>query len=187
MGSVYVPTMPSHSKRMRPQRARQMLRRLAAVVLLSLLCATIPGCEYTYEETRAPLPTAPTFTDPTIPRDPAQNRPVSGDELKAWVEEVLLNLRGQVFHTGSGLLAPGETKIEKTVQLPAGSYVVTLACRSTRQVAFVVQNGDLALVDLRLQCGTARVNVVQLAADSILSVTSTATRSANYAFRVSRI
>lgn len=166
---------------------------LAAValstVLLTVLGTGVSACEYSYDEVRAPLPTtpSPSFTDPTLPRDPNRNQPVTGDELKAWTEEVLPNIQGQTFYTGSGLLGPGESRTDETVQLPAGSYAVTLACRSRRRVAFTVQNGENVLVDLMVQCGTARVNVVQLTTDAILKVTSRATGSANYAFRVSRL
>jgi hypothetical protein len=62
-----------------------------------------------------------------------------------------------------------------------------LACRSRRNVSFVVENGDVALVDLMVQCGTTKVNVVHVSSDGVLTVTATASRAANYAFRVSRI
>lgn len=171
------------------RKAGRQRTMLAAVALSAVLCGSVSACEYTYDEVRGPVPTVPTptFTDPTLPRDPNRNRPVTGDELKAWTEEVLPSIQGQTFYTASGLLTSGESRTDQTVQLPAGSYAVTLACRSTRRVAFTVQNGENVLVDLMVQCGTARVNVVQLTTDAILKVTSRATNTANYAFRVSRL
>lgn len=169
-------------------RARLAPNRLAAVVLATLCCGSLSACEYTYEDTRAPLPEATSsVTNPSLPRDPLRNNPVTGDEIEAWAEEVLPSLRGEAFHTKSGLLAPGESQSDQTAQLPVGTYAITLACRSRRQVGFVVQNGDVALVDLMVRCGTTKVNVVHLASDSVLTVTATASRAANYAFRVSRI
>ena len=174
----------------RVRESRAPRKRLTAVVLGVLIAilagGSLSACEYSYDDTRAPLPAA-TFTDPSLPRDPNRNTPVTGEAIDAWAEEILPNLRGQTFHTAFGLLAPGESRADQTVQLPAGSYAVTLACKSRRQVGFVVQNGDLALIDLMVQCGSARVNVVQLASESVLVVTATASRSANYAFRVSKI
>ncbi|MBT2515064.1 hypothetical protein J7E82_16405 [Arthrobacter sp. ISL-30] len=161
--------------------------RLAAVVLATLCCGSLSACEYTYEDTRAPLPAATSYTNPSLPRDPLRNNPVTGDDIEAWAEEVLPSLRGQAYHTKSGLLAPGESQSDQTAQLPVGTYAITLACRSRRQVGFVVQNGDVALVDLMVQCGTTKVNVVHVQSDSVLTVTATASRAANYAFRVSRI
>ena len=89
----------------------------AAVVLSGVLAAgaALSGCEYVYDDGRGPLPsaTAPPFTDAALPQDPRRNLPVSGAELDAWVEQVLPDTAGQVFHTGFGLLqaahhAPGE-------------------------------------------------------------------------------
>jgi hypothetical protein len=172
------------------RKSRAPRKRLTAVVL-EVLIATLAGgslsaCEYSYEDTRAPLPAA-TFTDPSLPRDPRRNTPVTGDEVQAWAEEVLPSLRGEPFHTKSGLLAPGESQSDETAQLPVGTYAITLACRSRRNVSFVVENGDVALVDLMVQCGTTKVNVVHVSSDGVLTVTATASRAANYAFRVSRI
>ncbi|MGO4493960.1 hypothetical protein AB4Y86_17945, partial [Arthrobacter sp. 2YAF22_2] len=63
----------------------------------------------------------------------------------------------------------------------------TLACRSTRRVSFTIADKENVLVDLSLLCGTSRVNVVQLAADTVLSVRIESLAPANFAYRVSRL
>jgi hypothetical protein len=174
--------------------APQVPRRAAAaaaVVLSAVLGvgAVLSGCEYVYDDGRGPLPTAtaPPFTDVTLPQDPRRDLPVSGAELDAWVKQVLPDTEGQVFHTGYGLLGPGATRTESTGYLPGGTYALTLACKSPRRVAFTVRDGEFALVDLSLRCGTSRVNVIHLSSDSVLTVEVTAQSSANFAYRVSRI
>jgi hypothetical protein len=112
---------------------------------------------------------------------------VSGQELDAWVHDVLPYAEGQVFHTGFGTLEADEERDETTARLPKGTYSLTLACRSARRVSFSIENGEIELVDLSLRCGTSRVNVVQLAADAALSIKVDANGPANYAYRVSRI
>lgn len=174
--------------------APQVPRRAAAaaaVVLATVLGvgAVLSGCEYVYDDGRGPLPsaTAPPFTDVTLPQDPRRDLPVSGAELDAWVKQVLPDTEGQVFHTGYGLLEPGATRTESTGYLPSGTYALTLACKSTRRVTFTVRDGEFALVDLSLRCGTSRVNVIHVSEDSILSVEVAAQSGANFAFRVTRI
>jgi hypothetical protein len=54
-------------------------------------------------------------------------------------------------------------------------------------VSFTVRNGEVALVDLSLRCGTSRVNVIYVSKDTVLSVEVTAQTAANFAFRFSRI
>jgi hypothetical protein len=115
------------------------------------------------------------------------NRPVSGADLNHWVAEVLPELQGQVFHTGYGLLDAGATRNETTTQLPSGTYALTLVCRSTRRVSFTIRDKESILVDLSLRCGTSRVNVVQLPADTVLTVRVESLASANFAYRVSRL
>ncbi|MDR6508899.1 DUF6023 family protein [Arthrobacter oryzae] len=163
----------------------------AAVVLSGLLAAgaALSGCEYVYDDGRGPLPsaTAPTFTDAALPQDPRRNLPVSGAELDAWVEQVLPETAGQVFHTGFGLLKAGTTRHESTGHLPSGTYSLTLACKSARRVSFTVRDGEFALVDLSLRCGTSRVNVIHVSEDSVLSMEVAAQSAANFAYRVSRI
>ncbi|WP_258073878.1 hypothetical protein [Arthrobacter sp. Y81] len=164
----------------------------AAAVVLSGVLATgtaLSGCEYVYDDGRGPLPsaTAPPFTDAALPQDPRRNLPVSGAELDAWVEQVLPDTAGQVFHTGFGLLRAATTRQESTGHLPSGTYALTLACKSPRRVSFTVRDGEFALVDLSLRCGTSRVNVIHVSEDSVLSVEVAAQSAANFAYRVSRI
>lgn len=173
---------------------RQVPRRhtaAAAVVLpISLAAgAVLSGCEYVYDDGRGPLPsaTAPSFTDAALPQDPRRNLPVSGAELDAWVDQVLPDTAGQVFHTSFGLLEAGVTRNGSTGHLPSGTYALTLACKSPRRVSFTVRDNEFALVDLSLRCGTSRVNVIHLSSDSVLTVEVTAQSAANFAYRVSRI
>ena len=70
---------------------------------------------------------------------------------------------------------------------PAAPDTVTLACRSTSRVAFSVRNEEEELIDLNLRCGTSRVNVVSLAADTVLTVKMEAISAANFAYRVNRL
>lgn len=178
----------------------------AAVVLCAAMLGSV-ACEYTYDEVRAPLPSATTTspTDVALPRDPALNTPVTGDAISEWAEDALPDSEGHTFHSGSGLLDAASTRTEETVQLPEGLYSVTLACRSPRRVAFTVRQDQAAqpsaavpespnprddaatLVDLSLQCSTTRVNVVQLTKASVLSITIRARSAANFAYRVNRI
>jgi hypothetical protein len=174
--------------------APQVQRRTAeaAAVVLSIALgvgAVLSGCEYVYDDGRGPLTsaTAPPVTDAALPQDPRRNLPVSGPELDAWVGEVLPETEGQVFHTGYGLLAAGASRKESTGQLPSGTYSLTLACKSPRRVTFTIRDGELALVDLSLRCGTSRVNVIHVSEDSLLSVEVAAQSAANFAYRVSRI
>ncbi|WP_251039927.1 hypothetical protein [Arthrobacter sp. ISL-72] len=174
--------------------APRVPRRAAAaagVVLSGALAAgaALSGCEYVYDDGRGPLPsaTAPRFTDAALPQDPRRNLPVTGAELDRWVEQVLPETEGQVFHTGFGLLEPGTTRRESTGQLPSGTYSLTLACKSPRRVSFTVRDGELALVDLSVRCGTSRVNVIHVSNDAVLSVEVAAQSGANFAFRVSRL
>ncbi|APX02705.1 hypothetical protein [Arthrobacter sp. QXT-31] len=173
----------------RAQRTLSLRAPAAAVVLFSVLAApALGGCEYSYDDGRGELPAAaPVVTDPVVPRDPLENMPVSGPELTAWAKEVLPDAEGQVFHTSYGSVSRGRSKTESTKQLPAGTYSLTLACRSGRRVAFTIRDSDFALVDLSLRCGTSRVNVVHLSEDSVLRVTVEARRDANFAYRISRI
>jgi hypothetical protein len=178
-----MPTAPAP----RPQRSRGAV---AAVALAAVIGCGLSACEYVYDDGRpaddAPSPSA-TFTDAALPQDPATNRPVSGPELNRWVAEALPETQGRVFHTGSGLLDAGATRNETTTQLPSGTYALTLACRSTRRVSFTIADKESVLVDLSLLCGTSRVNVVQLAADTVLSLRIESLAPANFAYRVSRL
>lgn len=169
-------------------------RPIAAVVLSSVLTASaLAACEYTYDDGRAPLPARPpVVTDPVLPRDPRADRTVSGEALKAWAQEALPDGNGQSFYISYGFLGSGESRTERTVQLPAGTYAVSLACRGARRASYLVrdsiaQDSSSAVVDLALECGTTRVNVVELPKSSVLVITVEAVRRANFAYRVSRI
>ena len=62
--------------------------------------------------------------------------------------------RGQVVHTGSGILAEGEIKSDVAAGLAVGTYALALVCRSQRRVTFTVRNDASTLVDLSLRCGS---------------------------------
>ncbi|MFJ4172161.1 hypothetical protein ACIPY3_21840 [Paenarthrobacter sp. NPDC089714] len=166
-------------------------RRLAsaAVVLLFGLGGTLTGCEYTYDDRGTPqaTPTAPAGSNVVLPPDPSLQQTVTGDALEEWAKSALPESQGRSFYSSSGYLSPGESKTEQTVQLPGGTYAVTLACRGTRRVTFTVRMGESDLVDLTLGCTNARVSVVQLDKDAILDITVGARSDANFAYRVSRL
>jgi hypothetical protein len=178
MGRFRAPTVP---RKRRP---------IAAVVLsCGLAAGALAACEYTYDDGRAPLPErpAPVITDPVLPRDPGLDQTVSGEALNAWVLAVLPGMNGQTFFTSYGFLGSGESRTEKTVQLPSGTYSVTLACRGSRQASFAVRDGTEALIELTINCGQTQVNVVALPKSTVLAVTIEAGRRANFAYRVTRI
>lgn len=163
---------------------------IPAVVLCGVLAGgTLVSCEYTYDDGRAQASSPPSavITDPVLPRDPALSQTVAGDELKAWALEVLPDVSGLSFYSSYGLLSRGESRAEETTQLPGGSYAVTLACRGAHSTEFTVRNGSDVLIELMLQCGTTRVNVLQLEKDAVLGITVTADAPANFAYRVSRV
>lgn len=170
-------------------RARKVPRRRRQIAAVVLSCAALAACEYTYDDGRAPLPErpAPVVTDPVLPRDPGLDRTVSGEALKGWAQEVLPDDNGQAFFTSYGFLGSGESRTERTVQLPAGTYTVALACRGARQASYSVRDGGEALIELTTDCGLTRVNVVELPKSTVLAVTIEAGRRANFAYRVSRI
>jgi hypothetical protein len=172
-----------------PVSAAPRTRTASAVGILLVLMLALAGCVYEYDDGSASGTdaSAPAFTDPALPQDPAANHPVSGAELDAWVAQVLPEAEGQVFHTNFGILDADEEREETTANLPEGSYALTLACRSPRRVSFSVGHDDVELVDLNLRCGTSRVNVVYLPADVTLIIKVEAKESANFAYRVSRI
>jgi hypothetical protein len=151
----------------------------------------LAGCAYEYEEdslSGSPASaSASAFADAAIPRDPGLSLPVSGAELDAWVRQVLPDAEGQVFHTGYGSLGADEERNETTTQLPEGSYSLTLACRSSKRVSFSIGNDDNDLVDLTLRCGTSRVSVIHLSADTVLTIKVDSDAPSNFAYRVSRI
>lgn len=168
-----------------------MSRRLAraAVGLLLVLSGTLAACEYTYDDggRSDSSPTQTAGNNVVLPPDPALEETVTGEDLKEWVKSALPESQGQSFYSSSGYLNAGESKTEQTVQLPGGTYAVTLACRGTRRVSFAVQLGETALVDLTLGCANARVSVLQLEKDAVLAITVGARSDANFAYRVSRL
>ena len=134
----------------------------------------------------------PTVTDPVLPRDPGADRTVSGEALKTWAQDALPDSNGQSFYTSYGFLGSGESRTERTVQLPAGTYTVSLACRGAQRASYLVRDSlepddSTAVVDLAMECGTTRVNVVELPKSTVLVITVEAARRANFAYRVSRI
>jgi hypothetical protein len=175
---------------MRGPRKRTAAAAVTACSVL-ILGTGLTACAYEYNESAAsdgpPPSSARTYTEAAIPLDPKRNVPVSGAELEAWAKQVLPDAAGQVFHTSYGSLGADEARNETTTALPEGSYALTLACRSSRRVSFRISKGEADLVDLTLRCGTARVNVIYLSADAILTVTVAADAAANFAYRVSRI
>lgn len=168
-----------------------MSRRLAraAVGLLLVAGGSLVACEYTYDDGgRADSsPTASAGNNVVLPPDPALEQTVTGEALEEWAKSALPESQGQSFYSSNGYLNPGESKTEQTVQLPGGTYAVTLACRGTRRVSFSVRLGENDLVDLTLGCANARVSVVQLETDAILAITVGARSDANFAYRVSRL
>ncbi|MDR6639971.1 hypothetical protein [Paenarthrobacter nitroguajacolicus] len=167
-----------------------MARRLAraAVVLLIALCGSLSGCEYTDDGDGRPE-AAPTASagNVVLPPDPELEQTVTGEALQEWAMSALPESQGKSFYSSSGYLNAGESKSEQTVQLPGGTYAVTLACRGTRRVMFAVKVGEAELVDLTLGCANARVNVVQLETDAVLSITVGSRSEANFAYRVSKL
>jgi hypothetical protein len=164
---------------------------IGACLALVASVALLAGCAYEFDEGTVSgsggSSAAPSPRNAAIPQDPGLNEPVSGAALDAWVLQVLPKAKGEVFHAGFGTLGSEEVRKETTSQLPAGTYALTLACRSTRRVSFSVEHGGNQLVDLSLRCGTSRVNVVVLAAGAVLTFKVEAYAPANFAYRVSRI
>ncbi|WP_426996891.1 hypothetical protein [Pseudarthrobacter sp. N5] len=187
MARVRVPPCPS-------PRVPQKRGPATAVVLSVALAAAavLTGCEYSYDDGRAPLAdtavsSAAPFTDAALPQDPHQNDPVTGADLEAWVRQALPETEGQAFGVSYGSLGSNGNRTETTGQLPSGNYALTLTCRSQQRVNFTVSDNDVALIDLSIRCGTARVNVVHVSADALLSVRLDSQSAANYAYRISRI
>lgn len=170
---------------------RTQRKAAGAAASVALLAAVLTGCAYEYDEglssENAVPSAAPTSRDAAIPQDPSVNQPVSGADLDAWMLQVLPDTKGETFETGIGTLEVDEERTDTTAQLPKGTYSLTLACRSTSRVAFSVENGDTELLDLNLRCGTSRVSVITLAADSILSIKVDSSAPANFAYRIARI
>lgn len=172
------------SKAARSVMARRSAR--AAVVLLIAIGGSLAGCEYTGDGGPQADPSA-TAGNVVLPPDPELEETVTGDALQEWAKSALPESQGKSFVSSSGYLNAGESKSEQTMQLPGGTYAVTLACRGTRRVMFAVKVGEAELVDLTLGCANARVNVVQLETDAVLSITVGSRSEANFAYRVSKL
>ena len=164
------------------------VQRLARAAVVLLVLCSVSACEYTYDDGgRAQASASATATNIVLPPDPALEQTVTGKALEEWATAALPESQGQTFYSSSGYLAAGESRTEQTFQLPGGTYAVTLVCRGARRVAFAVKLGEAELVDLTLGCANARVSVVQLEKDAVLSITVGAGANANFAYRVSRL
>jgi hypothetical protein len=155
----------------------------------ALASAALAGCEYTYDEGWRPpdaVP-APAVTDQSFQGSPGRNEPVSEAELADWVQVELLYTERPAAHLGFGILDGGEIRTDTAAGLPAGTYLLSLVCRSERRVAFTVRNDEYTQVDLSLRCGSSRENVIYLSSDSALSFRVEARSLANYAYRLSRL
>lgn len=164
--------------------------RAAALSACLLLGTVLSGCEYEYDEGPwdddfAPVAAAPAVTDgaatPVLPQQAEISRPVYGDDLEDWVDDVLHDDGGRVLHTESGSLDAGARANDTTTQLPPGSYSLTVACRSTDRVSFTVRDGDMVLLDLSVRCGTPAVNPLFLPSDAALNFQVAGQAPANYA------
>lgn len=195
-GRAYSLTMPSEkawwsglwrAEARPPDRARGAPTRPAAVVLALIFSVpTAAGCEYTYEDNWSP-PEVEATTAPAVVEPPVRRRgppAIAAEDMPAWSQEVMPQAAGEVVYRSLARLEEGEVRSEDTGQLAPGTYSVTLACRSVRRVDFLVRNGDSALIDLRLPCGPARVNVIQLPSEAVLSLRVHADEEANVACRI---
>jgi hypothetical protein len=150
--------------------------------------AALAGCEYHYDDGWRPaindVPAAPTSHAPDFAADQLQDAPVGAAGLEAWLETVQLGSGLQVAHRGYGLLRAGEIRSEITAGLPAGTYVLALACRSKGAVTFSVSNESYGMVHLSLLCGSTRQNVIYLSQETVLTFQVEAETAANYAYRL---
>ncbi|MEO8283354.1 MAG: hypothetical protein ABI568_08110 [Pseudarthrobacter sp.] len=164
-----------------------------AAVALSIAAAlltgaVVAGCEYHYDDGWRPslndISAATTSPQPDYAADQWQDDPVSAAGLEAWLETVQLGSGLQVAHRGYGLLRAGEIRSEITAGMPAGTYVLALACRSKGAVTFSVSNEAYALAHLSLLCGSTRQNVIYLSQETVLTFRVEADSAANYAYRL---
>ncbi|MEE2522261.1 hypothetical protein V1639_03490 [Pseudarthrobacter sp. J75] len=174
-----------------PPRAHH--NRPAAVVLSLVLSGVLSlpaltACEYTYDDAWSP-PEVESTTAPVVAEPPRRRGPpaVGVEDMRGWADEVMPGAAGETVHSSLARLEAGEVRTEETPSLEPGTYSLTLACRSVRRVDFLVRNGESALIDLRLLCGAARVNVIQLPEDAVLSLRVHADETANVAYRVIRL
>ncbi|WP_284975563.1 hypothetical protein [Arthrobacter sp. efr-133-TYG-104] len=169
-------------------RSATIQRLVRAAVGLLTVASMVSACEYAYDESGGPGAAVSTAAvTATVPPDPTQEQAVTGEDLDAWAQAALPESQGQSFFASSGYVNAGESASGQTVSLPAGTYAVTMACRATRRVSFTVKAGDSTLLNLTLSCASARVSVVQVVKDGVLSITVASKFEANFAYRVSRL
>ncbi|CAM3125783.1 hypothetical protein PSET11_01352 [Arthrobacter ulcerisalmonis] len=170
-------------------RAPKAAAAVLAVVAMAFTVA-LAGCEYDYDDGSARV--EPTLADasqtgPSVPqptRDPFRRNPVPETAVAEWVARALPESARLTLHAGSGLIAAGELRAHFTPLIPAGTYVLSLACRSQQQVFFSVSTGESELLELGLRCGTSSERVVVLPEDAALQVTVAADSPANFAYRL---
>ncbi len=159
-----------------------------AVLAVVLAAGLVAGCEYTYDDggawTGPEEPGATVAPMPAVTRDPLRRDPVGPAELDGWAARTLPGGRHFVASAGAGLLAAGEVRTETTPVLEAGTYALSLACRSQRRVMVTVRRESMSLVDLGLRCGINRENVIRLPSGAQLAITLEARTAANYAFQL---
>jgi hypothetical protein len=150
----------------------------------------LTGCEYQYEDNWRPArngtPAATAMPRPDFSDDQWQDGPVSDPGLDAWLQAIQSGPGLQVAHRGYGLLRAGEIRSEIT-GMPAGTYVLTLACRSKGSVNFSVSNEADGVVHLSLLCGSTRQNVIHLSQETVLTFRVEAESAANYAYRLTAL
>lgn len=169
-------------------------RKAAAAVVLAVTAlaftVALAGCEYDYDDGSARV--EPTLTDasqtgPAMPqptRDPFRRNPVPETAVAEWAARALPESARPTVHTDAGLIVAGELRAHFTPLIPAGTYVLSLACRSQQRVLFTVRNAEAELLKLGLRCGTSSERVVVLPTDAVLQVSVAADSPANFAYRL---
>lgn len=148
--------------------------------------SALTGCEYTYDGWQPPeeATAAPVATDPVRSRDWWRNDPVDLADLDMWLRESRMGPDPRAVRSGHGVLHSQEVRNDATAALPAGTYVLTLTCRSQRRVNFTVQDAELTLVELSLRCEARREDVIYLSKESVLNFRVEARSPANFAYRL---
>lgn len=175
----------------RPRKLQWRTRVRSAVVLWTtgamLAGASLTGCEYTYDDGWRPaqdVTAAPAVTQAGPSSDYWRRDPVGEAGLDAWLERSQMGEGLDTAHRGYGLLQALEVHNGTTAAMPAGTYLMTLLCRSQRRVSFTVRTDDVTVVDLSLRCGALREEVVYLSAESALIFRVEARSAANFAYRI---
>jgi hypothetical protein len=81
-------------------------------------------------------------------------------------------------------LRAGEVRTEITAALPAGTYILALACRGPEPVTFHVSGASVTMVDVGLRCGPRLENVISVSNETALTFRVEAKSDANYAYRL---